>query len=75
MTTQEISPVDRITQLRDEVKLRLHLATLEVKKEWDEKLEPKVFEVEKLAKDATETAVSDLVQRLEEFVIRLRPTH
>lgn len=67
--------LSRLTTLRDEIRVQLHLATLDAKREWDEKLEPKVLEVEGAAKHATETsraAIEDLVERLEKFANQLR---
>jgi len=80
MNTQDIKEevdknIDRLTALRDEVKLKLHLASLEAKTEWDEKLSPKVFEVEQAAKNITESTRStaqELVAKLEDFLARLR---
>lgn len=63
--------IERLVALRDEVKLKLHLASLEAKTEWDEKLSPKVFEVEQAAKNVTETTretAKDLVSKVEHFL-------
>jgi hypothetical protein len=52
--------------LRDEIRVRLHLAGMDAKDEW-RKLEPQVAEVEKVASDfseATHKAVSEAVKRL-----------
>lgn len=67
------SVFDRLTTLRDEVKLQLHLASLDAKKEWDETIEPRVLELEQAAKSFTESSpaaakVKDLVARVEEFL-------
>ena len=67
--------VSRIQWLRDEVKVRLHLASLDARQEWDEKLSPRIFEVEQMAKHVSEQAreaVHDLVEKLETFLSRLR---
>lgn len=67
--------IEKLAGLRDEVKLKLHLASLDVKQEWDEKLSPRVFEAETAAKNITEssrTAISEVVAKVEEFVGRLR---
>jgi hypothetical protein len=69
--------VSRLAQLRDEVKLKLHLASLEAKSEWEEKLEPRVHEVEQTAKNVSDTsrnAVGEVVQKLEDFLHRLNPS-
>ena len=61
--------------LRDEVKLHLHLASLDAKQEWDEKLEPRINEVQSSAQqvsDASREVVTDLVKRVEGFYAKLR---
>ncbi|MDF2692150.1 MAG: hypothetical protein K0S65_533 [Labilithrix sp.] len=80
MDTQNIKEevdknLEKLATLRDEVKLQLHLATLDAKQEWDEKLAPKVLEVEQAAKTMTEStrsAAKELISRLEDFLARLR---
>jgi len=67
--------IERLETLRDEVKVRLHLASLDAKKEWDETLSPKLLEVERSAKHITESTRStakELVAKLEDFLARLR---
>lgn len=67
--------VEKLATLRDEVKVRLHLATLDAKKEWDEKLSPRVFEVEQAAKELSESSrggLNELIDKLEDFLERLR---
>jgi len=67
--------IEKLAMLRDEVKLHIHLASLDAKKEWDEKLEPKIVEVEGAAQklsDSSRATVDDLVTRLEGFVAKLR---
>jgi hypothetical protein len=52
--------------LRDEVRVKLHLAGMDAKDEW-KKLEPKLQEAERAASEATEatrTAIADAVRRL-----------
>lgn len=71
------SGLDKLAQLRDEVKLHIHLATLDAKKEWDEKLSPKVLEVEQSAKSITESSKStlhDVLTKVEEFLGKIRGT-
>lgn len=67
--------VARLQTLRDEVKVQLHLASLDAKKEWDEVLSPKVFELEQSAKslsEPTRAKAKELVSRVEDFLARLR---
>jgi hypothetical protein len=52
--------------LRDEVRVKLHLASMDAKEEW-RKLEPHLVDVEHAANEFTEatcTAVSEAVKRL-----------
>jgi ElaB/YqjD/DUF883 family membrane-anchored ribosome-binding protein len=67
--------VARLQTLRDEVKVRLHLASLDAQKEWDEVLSPKIFELEQTAKQVGEPArakAKELIERVEAFLGRLR---
>ena len=67
--------IQRLETLRDEVKVRLHLASLDARKEWDETLSPKLLEMEQTAKNITESGKStakELVAKLEDFLSRLR---
>jgi len=67
--------VEKLTTLRDEAKLHLHLASLDAKQEWDDKLEPKIAELQSSAAQLTEssrTAIHELVTRVEGFVEKLR---
>lgn len=69
--------ISRLETLRDEVRVRLHLASLDAKKEWDETIEPRVLELEDAARSLTEssptaTKVKELVTKLEEFLSDLR---
>ena len=59
--------LERLQTLRDEVRVRLHLGTLEVKDQW-RKLEPILGDVEKRAEELTEAsrdAIHDAVKSLE----------
>jgi uncharacterized protein YoxC len=61
--------VAHLQQLRDEVRLKLHLAGMDAKDAWA-KLEPKVHEAEHLAHEVSETtkhAVEDVLRRVREF--------
>lgn len=67
--------LEKLATLRDEAKLHLHLATLDAKQEWDEKLEPGINELQAKAAELSETsktAVHELVERVEGFVSKLR---
>lgn len=57
--------------LRDEVKLKLHLAEMDLREEW-EKFEPRVERVVNSAVTVSSEVVSDLKKRLAEFKERLR---
>ena len=66
---------DVLTTLRDEARLHLHLASLDAKQEWDEKLEPRINELHTSASDVsdgTRSVVEDLLARVEGFVSNLR---
>ncbi len=66
--------LSKLTTLRDEVKVRLHLVSLEAKQEWSDKLEPRVFEAEQAAKaisEASHNAVADVVGKVEDFLGRM----
>jgi len=66
--------LSQMNTLRDEIRVQLHLASLDAKREWDEKLEPKVLEAEGVAKQATEAtkaALDEVVTRLERFARQL----
>ena len=65
--------LSQLQTLRDEVRVRLHLASMDIKSQWD-KLEPQLLDVEKeveakaeKASEATKTMVSDAVKRLQKF--------
>jgi hypothetical protein len=55
--------------LRDEVRVRLHLAGMEAKDAWG-KLEPTILDAEKLADDVSEAsrnALHEILQKLKDF--------
>ena len=67
--------LEKLTMLRDEAKLHLHLASLDAKQEWDDKLEPGINDIQTKASELTESskaAVHELVERVEGFVTKLR---
>ena len=59
-----------VRALRDEVKLKLHLASMDLKDEW-EKLEPQLDRAINSAAVVSGEVVSDLKKRLTEFKGRL----
>jgi len=67
--------LEKLAMLRDEAKLHLHLASLDAKQEWDDKLEPGINDIQTKASELTESskhAVHELVERVEGFVSKLR---
>jgi hypothetical protein len=69
--------IEKLTMLRDEVKLHIHLASLDAKQEWNDKLEPRINEVSNSAQaatDASKAAVHELVTKVEGFYAKLRGT-
>lgn len=74
--------LERLTTLRDEVKLHIHLASLDAKQEWNDKLEPRINEVSNevsnsahTASDASKAAIHELVTKVESFYAKLRGTN
>jgi CBS domain-containing protein len=69
--------LERLQTLRDEVRVRLHLGSLELKDQW-RKLEPHLGDVEKKAEELTEAAraaIVDAVNRLETLRSSLSHQH
>jgi CBS domain-containing protein len=69
--------VELLRSLRDEVRVRLHLGSLDLRDQW-KKLEPHLGEVEKKAEELTETsraAITDALKRLEHFRTSLSEHH
>ncbi len=65
----------KLTTLRDEVKLHLHLATLDAKQEWSDKLEPKIAELQSTAHQLSESSrekVQEVLTAVEEFIAKLK---
>jgi hypothetical protein len=61
--------LDHLRTLRDEVRVRLHLAGMEAKGEWN-RLEPHLFEVEQKAHEASDVsrrAVAEAVEKLKKL--------
>ena len=66
--------LENLQTLRDEVRVKIHLAGMELKNQWT-KLEPRLDEVEKAAHDITESsraALADAIKRLEQLRESLR---
>ncbi len=61
-----------VRALRDEVRLKLHLAGMDLKEEW-EHLEPQIDRAINNAAHVSGEAVADLKRRLTEFRKRLGP--
>lgn len=62
-----------LATLKDEIRVRLHLASMDLKDEW-KKLEPRLHEVEQAAEkvsEATRAALHDAVDRLKKLRSRL----
>jgi len=67
---QHLDPLGELEKIAEEIRLKLHLASMDAKEMWSKTLEPKVFEVKERARHARDTsrdAVKDLVERLEQF--------
>lgn len=58
----------KIEGLVDEVRLKLHLASLDAKTEWDEKLAPRLVEL----RSAPAEKLNELLSLLEVYAARLR---
>ena len=74
--TEVTKRLARLATLRDEARLHLHLATLDAKKEWSDKLEPRIDELQRTAHqltDGSRSAVQELLGTVEGFVAKLRP--
>jgi hypothetical protein len=61
--------LESLTTLRDEIRVQLHLANMDVKTAWS-KLEPEVEEANKMAEDATaisQKAIEDIIGKFRTF--------
>jgi predicted nucleic acid-binding Zn-ribbon protein len=66
--------LSQLQTLRDQVRVRLHLANMDLKDQWN-KLEPHLADVEKKAASASEasrTLISDALKKLEKFSASLK---
>jgi hypothetical protein len=62
--------LSQLQTLRDEVRVRLHLATMDLKDQWNKQLEPHLADVEKKASEATEASrnlINEAVKKLQMF--------
>lgn len=69
--------LDELRRLRDEVRLDMHLASMDAKDKWRE-LEPRVMDAENLAKDITEAsrkALQEVIDSVRRFRESLSPPH
>lgn len=63
--------VKSLQQLRDEIRLKLHLASMDAKDEWD-RLEPQVEHALSTIDSVARETVDDLKKRMTELRIRLK---
>jgi len=62
--------LSQLQTLRDEVRVRLHLASMDLKDQWNKQLEPHLADVEKKASDVSEASrslINEAVKKLEKF--------
>ena len=72
MTSEEFAALKRdLGALRDELRLKMHLASMDLKTEW-EKLEPQVDKVWREVSDASTSAAEDLKKRFLELKEKLK---
>ena len=70
MTAESFQDMKLLQSLRDEIKLKAHLATMELKSEW-ERLEPQVERALSSAQIVSEEVIGDLKKRMTELRRRL----
>jgi hypothetical protein len=66
--------LEALQTLRDEIRVRIHLAGMDAKDAWN-KLEPTLLEAERLAEevtDASRAAMAEIVKKVREFRATLR---
>ncbi|HEY8077336.1 MAG TPA: hypothetical protein VIF62_24590 [Labilithrix sp.] len=69
-TTNRHDVLEQIERIAQDIRVRLHLASMDAKDAWSKTLEPKVFEAREAArhaKDTTSDAAKELLARLETF--------
>ncbi|MCZ7680000.1 MAG: hypothetical protein M5U28_15045 [Sandaracinaceae bacterium] len=62
--------VGELTRLRDQMRLKLHLASMELRDRYEE-LDEEIFEAEQRAKRATEETAQEIKERLRELRTRM----
>jgi transposase len=70
MTAESFQDMKLLQSLRDEIKLKAHLATMDLKSEW-ERLEPQVERALSSAQIVSEEVIGDLKKRMTELRRRL----
>lgn len=74
-TNTEKTKFEALAQLRDELKLQVHLAKADLRDEWNEKLEPKFWELKSklghLEEASVETAI-ELQSAMKSLMVELR---
>lgn len=58
--------LDDLRSLRDEIRVRLHLASMEARTRWNEELEPRFQQVERQAREAGEKAGESVRKALQD---------
>lgn len=65
----------KLTGLREEVRMKLHLASMDAKQEWDDKIAPHVLEAETAAKafsDSSRSKIEQAILKVELFLENIR---
>ncbi len=70
-TTKHASIRDHVRQLADEVRLKLHLASMDAKKGW-ETIEPRLRSYEQRAAAAGDKIADDVTKAGEELTVEMR---
>ena len=68
---QALSDLETVT---DEIRVKLHLANMDAAAEWNDKLEPRLFQARehaREAKDASKAAIEDAVKAFKAFAASL----
>lgn len=69
-TADHLDPLSELEKIAQEIRLKIHLASMDAKELWSKTLEPKIYEAKERARHAKtmpREAVEDLVGRLEQF--------